>query len=68
MQFKQGDKVECIDDSGNIKYTGVYLGSGHPAASVGVRDNSKLHHAVQVNNSGGTVYLDAYYWTLRMAR
>lgn len=68
MNVKPGDKVEAIDDSGNVKYAGIYLGSGHPAASVGVADRSKLHHAVQVGDKGDTVYLEAFYWSLRQAR
>lgn len=68
MNFKPGDRVDAIDDSGNVKYTGVYLGSGHPAADVGVSDRTKLHHAVQIGERGDTVYLEAFYWSLRKAR
>lgn len=66
--MKQGDRVEAIDETGNVKYSGVFLGSGHPASSVGVADRSRLHHAVQVNEQGDVVYLEAMYWTLRKAR
>jgi len=68
MNVKPGDKVDAIDDSGNVKYSGIYLGTGHPALSVGVADRSKLHHAVQVDDKGDTVYLEAFYWSLRKAR
>jgi hypothetical protein len=68
MQFKQGDKVECIDESGNVRYRGIYLGSGHPGVNIGVKDRSKVHHAVQVNDNGDTVYLEAPVWSLRIAR
>ncbi len=66
--MKQGDKVEAIDESGNVRYTGLFLGSGHPAESVGVRDRSKVHHAIQVNDKGDVVYLEAFYWSIRQAR
>lgn len=68
MNFKQGDKVDVINESGNVAYTGLYLGSGHPAQSISVQDRSHIHHAVQVNDKGDTVYVDAMYWTLRKAR
>jgi hypothetical protein len=68
MNFKPGDRVDAIDDSGNVKYTGLYLGSGHPAAGVGVSDRTKLHYAIQIGDRGDTVYLEAFYWSLRQAR
>ena len=66
--MKNGDKVDAIDDTGSVKYTGTFLGSGHPAESVGVRDRSRVHYAVQVSNSGDVVYLDAFYWSLRLSQ
>ena len=66
--MKQGDRVDAIDESGNVRYTGFYLGSGNPAASVGVADRSKVHHAIQVNEKGDVVYLDAFYWSLRESK
>ncbi len=63
--MKQGDLVEAIDTAGVVKYKGTFLGSGHPTQSVGVRDRSKIHHAIQINDRGDTVYLEAFYWTLR---
>jgi hypothetical protein len=68
MNFKNGEKVDAINSEGIVKYTGFYLGQGHPGANVPVADRSKLHWAIQVNNAGDVVYLDSFYWSLRQAR
>lgn len=65
MNFKQGDKVEAINDSGNVQYVGLYLGEGYPGKNIPVKDHSKSHYAIQVNDAGDAVYLETYYWTLR---
>lgn len=68
MEFKTGDRVEAIDENGNVRHSGFYLGKGYPKEEVGVKDKTKLHYAVQVDDSGGVAYLQVGYWTLRPAR
>ena len=68
MNFKQGDRVDAINESGHVIYTGVYLASGRPTKTIIVEDPTHIHHAIQVNDKGDTVYVDASYWTLRNAR
>ena len=68
MNFKNGDRVDAINSEGVVKYTGLYLGQGHPGATVPVADRSKLHWAVQVGDRGDVVYLESFYWSLRPAR
>jgi hypothetical protein len=66
MKFEVGTNVKALDDSGNVRYTGKYLGHGVPSRSVKVTSPDRKHHAVQVNGTD-VVYLDEYFWTIILA-
>ena len=64
MKFEVGADVKAVDESGNVRYAGKYLGYGVPSKSVKVATPDRRHHALQVNGTTDVVYLDEFFWTI----